>query len=71
LSLHVGLLIQTEEELLFMHSSIETGKVVIEPAETAWTITSSKYRIVGKLLSNKNLRDWLAGKTIVVKGMNT
>ncbi|MCP4445356.1 MAG: hypothetical protein GY811_08435 [Myxococcales bacterium] len=48
---------------LCLHSSIETAKVVIEPAALAWTITSSNYRIVGKILSQRNLPDWLRGRT--------
>lgn len=65
---HVGLLIQSDTEVLYLHSSIETGKVAIEPAASAWTITSSNYRVVGKILSARNLRDWLRGNVIVVKG---
>jgi len=64
---HVGLLLQTDTELRYFHSSIETGKVAHENAADAWTITSSRYRVVGKILSNKNLRDWIRGNRIVVR----
>ena len=46
----------------------QESKVAIEPAASAWTITSSNYRIVGKLHSKSNLRDWLRGTTIAVQG---
>jgi hypothetical protein len=42
--------------------------VIDEPAATATPIVTSKYRVVGKLLSRQNLRDWLAGNRIRVKG---
>ena len=64
---HVGLLLQTDTELRYFHSSIETGKVAHENAAEAWTITSSRYRVVGKILSKKNLRDWIRGNRIVVR----
>lgn len=63
---HVGLLIQTETELRYMHSSSETGKVVKEPAAEAWTIRTSQYRVVGKILSPQNIRYWLRGRRISV-----
>jgi hypothetical protein len=68
MDMHVGILIQTDTELRYLHSSIETGKVVNEAAADAWTIQSSNYRIVGKLLSPKNLRFWLRGKRVEVVG---
>jgi hypothetical protein len=68
LDMHVGLLIQTETELVYLHSSSETGKVARELAKDAWTIQSSGYRVVGKILSPKNLRYWLAARRIVVQG---
>ena len=64
---HVGLLVQTDSELRYFHSSIETGKVAHENAAEAWTITSSRYRVVGKILSKKNVRDWLSGNRIAVR----
>ena len=68
MDLHVGVLIQTDSELLYTHASSETGKVVIERAADAWTIQSSNYRVVGKILSPAVLRKWLRGKRIEVKG---
>ena len=69
LDFHVGFLIQqTDSQLRFVHASYETETVVDEPAATAMPITSSRYRVVGKLLSRRNLEDWLGGKRIEVKG---
>ena len=68
LDFHVGLLIQTETDLRFVHASYETKTVIDEPAATATPIVTSKYRVVGKLLSRQNLRDWLAGNRIQIKG---
>jgi hypothetical protein len=65
---HVGLLVQDDKELRYFHSSIETGKVASELAAEAWTIQASRYRIVGKILSPQNLRDWLGKKPIAVPG---
>lgn len=68
LDFHVGFLIQTEHDLRFVHASYLTRTVVDEPASTARPITDSKYRVVGKLLDRRNVRDWLESNRIVVKG---
>jgi hypothetical protein len=68
LDLHVGILIQSASGIRYAHSSSETGKVVIESAADAWTIQSSGYRVVGKVLSPRNIRDWLAMRRIKVTG---
>ncbi len=68
LDFHVGLLLQTEDDLRFIHASFETETVVNEDAATAMPITSSRYRVVGKILSPANIKSWLGGDTIVVKG---
>lgn len=69
LDFHVGFLIQPEEgPLRFVHASYVTGIVQDEPAATAVPIQTSRYRVVGKLLSRQNLVDWLAGRRIQVKG---
>ncbi|MBT8493855.1 MAG: hypothetical protein KJO07_12455 [Deltaproteobacteria bacterium] len=68
LDFHVGFLIQTERDLRFVHASYVTHTVVDEPAATAVPIVTSKYRVVGKLLSNRNIDDWLLGRRIRVKG---
>jgi hypothetical protein len=68
LDFHVGLLVQTEGDLRFLHASYVTGTVVDEPAAAAPPIVASKYRVVGKLLDRANLRAWLEGRRIEVKG---
>jgi hypothetical protein len=68
LDFHVGLLLQTEDDLRFIHASFETETVVNESAASAMPITSSQYRVVGKILSPANIRSWLGGDTIEVKG---
>jgi hypothetical protein len=68
LDFHVGFLIQTESDLRFVHASYVTKMVVDEPAASARPITDSKYRVVGKLLDRQNVRDWLEGNRIEVKG---
>jgi len=42
--------------------------VVDEPAATAEPIVTSRYRVVGKLLTEKNVRDLLAGWRVPVVG---
>lgn len=68
LDLHVGFLVQTDDDLRFIHASYETETVVDEAAATATLIVDSKYRVVGKILDDDNVRDWLAGRRIRVKG---
>lgn len=68
LDFHVGFLVQTKSELRFVHASYETGTVINEDAAKAMPITSSRYRVVGKLLSRQNLRDWRRGRRIPVIG---
>ncbi len=68
LDFHVGFLLQTEDDLRFIHASFETETVINEEAATAMPITSSGYRVVGKILSPENIRSWLRGDRIVVKG---
>ena len=68
LDFHVGLLLQTEDDLRFIHASFETETVVNEDAATAMPIVTSKYKVVGKILSPANIRSWLRGEAIAVKG---
>lgn len=68
LDFHVGFLLQTEGDLRFIHASFETETVVNEDAATAMPITTSGYKVVGKILSRENIQDWLRGERIVVKG---
>lgn len=68
LDFHVGFLVQTERDLRFVHASYVTRTVVDEPAATAVPIVTSKYRVVGKILSAENLADWLRRRRIEVRG---
>lgn len=68
LDFHVGFLLQTEDDLRFIHASFETETVVNESAAEANPIKSSQYRVVGKILSTGNIRSWLGEKSITVKG---
>lgn len=67
LDFHVGLLIQTDNDLRFVHASYVTGTVVDEPARIARPILDSRYRVVGKLLDAHNVRDWIEGNPIAVE----
>lgn len=68
LDFHVGFLLQTKSDLRFIHASYENGKVRNEKASEATPILTSKYRVVGKVFSPKNIRDWVSGQKIKVKG---
>lgn len=68
LDFHVGFLVHTGDDLRFVHASYVTRTVVDEPAAAARPIADSKYRVVGKLLDRGNVRDWLEGNRIRVKG---
>lgn len=68
LDFHVGFLLQTEDDLRFIHASFETETVVDEDAATAMPITTSAYKVVGKILSPRNISSWLENSKIEVKG---
>jgi len=68
LDFHVGFLLQTDRDLRFVHASYITKTVVDEPAATAIPIVTSKYRVVGKILSPKNLEAWIKRRRIQIRG---
>ncbi|MCP4449614.1 MAG: hypothetical protein GY811_30435 [Myxococcales bacterium] len=68
LDFHVGFLLQTDDDLRFIHASFETETVVNEDAATAMPIVTSGYKVVGKVLSPANIRSWVGGEKIAVKG---
>jgi hypothetical protein len=69
LDFHVGfLLVKQDLEVRFVHASYETGVVVNEAAASATPITTSGYRVIGKLLTRGNIDDWLRGRRIQVVG---
>jgi hypothetical protein len=69
LDFHVGLLVvEKGGGVRFIHASYETGTVVNEDAASAAPIVDSGYRVVGKILSPRNLRDFRSGRRIRVVG---
>lgn len=68
LDLHVGLIVHTGDELRFVHSNIVTGDVVDECAAESIVLSSSRYRMVGKLAAPSTLSAWLAGRRFEVQG---
>ena len=67
LDFHVGLLIKTEHDLRFLHADYISRAVVNEPAASAEPIVTSRYRVVGKILSAENLRSWLDHRVVEVR----
>lgn len=45
-----------------------SGDVANEDAKKAEMISASRYRVIGKIISDKNIEDWLMGRRIKVKG---
>ena len=68
LDFHVGFLRVRGDEVRFIHASYVTHTVVDEDATTAAPIVSSKYRVVGKLLTRRTMRAWRSGSPIRVIG---
>jgi hypothetical protein len=68
LDFHVGYLLVEGKSVRFIHASYVTKTVVNEDAETAEPIVTSKYRVVGRLLTDKTVESWLAQERIKVKG---
>ncbi len=68
LDFHVGLLSVSGDDIRFIHASYVTNTVVDEDAASAVPITTSKYRVVGKLLDDRMVRKWVEGRRFEVKG---
>ncbi len=68
LDFHVGYLLVEGESVRFIHASYVTETVVDEDAATAEPIVTSKYRVVGRLLTDETVKKWIAKKKIQVKG---
>lgn len=68
LDYHVGFILQTKDQIRFIHSSVTSGDVANEDAKKAEMISASRYRVIGKIISDKNIEDWLMGRRIKVKG---
>jgi len=68
LDYHVGLLVEVDHDVRFIHASIVTGTAVDEPADTAVLIPASGLVVVGKMLGPRNLEQWLRGEPIPIVG---
>ena len=64
---HVGLIVNINDEVQFVHSSNYEYEVLSEKPETDNPLNASKYRVVGKLLSNAMIEKWVLGKTFPIK----
>ena len=69
LDIHVGFIVNTGEEVYFIHSSyIDPYTVVQEKAIDSRILASSNYRVLGNVLADDQLiGNWLAGKSISTK----
>lgn len=69
LDYHVGfLVVEPDDGIRYIHASIVTRCVVDMKADGAPTIEQSNYRVVGKILQEDMLRDWLTQTEIPVQG---
>ncbi|MCA9266368.1 MAG: hypothetical protein KDA60_21055 [Planctomycetales bacterium] len=68
LDFHVGFLRVTSEDVRFIHASYIHHYVINEDASSAKALIDSQYRVVGRILTEQNARDWIAGRAITVKG---
>jgi hypothetical protein len=64
LDYHVGFLLVEGRRVEFHHSSNAAGEVVREPALWSSALTTSSYRVVGKLFDRSLARAWLAGDLV-------
>lgn len=70
LDIHVGFIVNTGDDVYFIHSSyVEPYTVVKEKAIDSRILAGSKYRVLGNILADGRLiSDWLTGKAIPTKG---
>jgi hypothetical protein len=66
LDIHVGFIVNTGDEVYFIHSSyVEPYAVVSEKAIESRILASSNYRVLGNVFADDLLiSNWLAGKAI-------
>jgi hypothetical protein len=66
LDVHVGFVVNTGDEVYFIHSSyVDPFMVVSERAIESPVLIASKYRVLGKVFADDRLiSDWLLGKPI-------
>lgn len=69
LDVHVGFIVNTGDDIYFIHSSYqEPYKVIKEKAIDSRILASSNYRVLGKVFDDTQLiSNWLAGKAIATR----
>lgn len=69
LDIHVGFIVNTDDDIYFIHSSyVEPYTVIREKAIESRILTGSNYRVLGNILSDDQLiSNWLTGKAISTK----
>ena len=69
LDVHVGFIVNTGDDIYFIHSSYEEPyKVIKEKAIDSRILTASNYRVLGKVFADTQLiSNWLAGKAIATR----
>ena len=69
LDVHVGFIVNTGEDVYFVHSSYEEPyKVIKEKAIDSRILAASNYRVLGKVFADGQLiSNWLAGKAIATR----
>jgi hypothetical protein len=66
LDVHVGFIVNTDDEIYFVHSSyVEPYTVIKEKAIESRILSSSNYRVLGNVLADDVfITNWLAGRVI-------
>jgi hypothetical protein len=66
LDIHVGFIVNTGDEVYFIHASyVEPYSVVKEKAIESTILASSKYRVLGNVFADdQSIRNWLGGTKI-------
>ena len=69
LDIHVGFIVNTGDDIYFIHSSYEEPyKVIKEKATDSRILAASNYRVLGKVFGDAQLiSNWLAGKAIATR----
>jgi hypothetical protein len=69
LDIHTGFLINTGDQVYFVHSSyVEPYAVVSEQADESQILSASKYRVVGKVTADDQLIvKWLMGEAVMTR----
>jgi hypothetical protein len=69
LDVHVGFIVNTGDDVYFIHSSyVEPYKVIKEKAIESSVLASSNYRVLGNVLADDGfITNWLEGKAIATK----